>query len=366
MRILFALNSHYLPQFTGGAEYCTHALCTGLRARGFAVAVLAGLSTNGFVGLLNRAMRRLRPSVQFPTDRVMGYPVYRGWHPVDGPAEVTRRFRPSVAVVQAGRRVPMAEALRAQGLPTVIYHQEAESCEEEPMPLGDQVLHIANSNFAADYFAQRHGIRPHVVPPFIFPERYRTHTTRERVVFVNPIMCKGVNMAVTLADRRPDIPFEFVESWPLADDILGPLLERCGKRKNITLRRRTSDMRKVYRTARLVLVPSQWRETWGRIVTEAHFNGIPVLASDRGGLPESVGPGGIIVPSSAPVAEWESALSRLWDDASEYQRLCHAALEYSKRQAIQPEYLLTRFVTLLSQHVGSRPPGKGAGPGKDP
>ena len=125
-------------------------------------------------------------------------------------------------------------------------------------------------------------------------------------------------------------------------------------------------MRKVYRTAKLVLVPSQWRETWGRIVTEAHFNGIPVLASDRGGLPESVGPGGIVVSSSAAISEWESALSRMWDDASEYQRLCHAAFEYSKRQAIQPEYLLTRFVTLLSQHVGSRSPCQGAGPGKDP
>src|SRR5262249_21620774 len=69
------------------------------------------------------------------------------------------------------------------------------------------------------------------------------------------------------------------------------------------LRERTDDMRTVYCDTRILLVPSQWEdETWGRVVSEAQLSGIPVITSDRGGLPESVGPGGIVLPciSSSP------------------------------------------------------------------
>ena len=54
------------------------------------------------------------------------------------------------------------------------------------------------------------------------------------------------------------------------------------------------DMRSVYRDTKVLLVPSQWLETWGRVATEAQFSGIPVLASRSGALPEAVGPGGIL------------------------------------------------------------------------
>jgi glycosyltransferase involved in cell wall biosynthesis len=72
-------------------------------------------------------------------------------------------------------------------------------------------------------------------------------------------------------------------------------------------------MRRIYQSARIVLVPSILNEAWARVVTEAQISGIPILASDRGGLPESVGPGGILVDPDADISDWEKALSRLWD-----------------------------------------------------
>ncbi len=57
---------------------------------------------------------------------------------------------------------------------------------------------------------------------------------------------------------------------------------------------RTMDTRSVYAATRVLLVPSQWKaETWGRVASEAQFSGIPVLASDVGGSPEAVAPGGV-------------------------------------------------------------------------
>jgi len=41
----------------------------------------------------------------------------------------------------------------------------------------------------------------------------------------------------------------------------------------------------------LLVVPSKWNEPFGRVVIEAYSNGVPVLVSNRGGLPEIVDEG---------------------------------------------------------------------------
>ena len=57
----------------------------------------------------------------------------------------------------------------------------------------------------------------------------------------------------------------------------------------------TPDPRDFYRVSRVVLMPSLWRESLGRVAVEAMANGIPVLASDRGALPETLGDAGFVL-----------------------------------------------------------------------
>ena len=66
----------------------------------------------------------------------------------------------------------------------------------------------------------------------------------------------------------------------------------------------------VRRDAAVVLVPSRWEEPFGYAVLEAHAAGVPVLASDRGGLPEFV-PQDAVVGADDPAA-WTRALRRIW------------------------------------------------------
>ena len=87
------------------------------------------------------------------------------------------------------------------------------------------------------------------------------------------------------------------------------------------------------------------------MVSEAHVSGIPVLASDRGGLPESVGPGGILIDPESEFSEWEKALSRLWDDQTKYKIFSKAALEYAKRAEFQPSYLVSKLLDFISDHL---------------
>ncbi len=114
------------------------------------------------------------------------------------------------------------------------------------------------------------------------------------------------------------------------------------------------DARKLYREARLLLAPSQWQETWGRVVNEAQVNGIPVVASNRGGLPESVGEGGVLVDWRAPIDDWVAAVARLWDDPAWYAEMAQRARHRATADDIRPDAILARFVALLNAALDRR------------
>lgn len=352
MRVLFATNHVYLPQRSGGSESSTHDLCTALLKTNNSVGVLCCLDPTGFLGLVNRIKRRFKYQ-SYPKDRVMGYPVYRGWAPVkNGVDEVLKDFDPSVAVIQAGAPMELVEVFLAKKVPTVLYLRDVEfdkmggTLFEDPF-----LLYIANSNFTALKTKEVFNINCHVIPPLVNPDKYVTPTTRRNVVFVCPFPGKGLEIALALAGARPDIPFVFVESWPLSEARLFDLKERIKGMVNVQLRRSVADMREIYRDAKLLLVPSIWNEAWGRVVTEAHFSGIPVLASNRGGLPESVGSGGVLVNPDSPVTEWLAALSFLWDNENNYDAAIKATVEFSRRQDIKEEKIIGDFVSILNMHV---------------
>lgn len=351
MRILFATDTIYLPQRAGGTESSVHDLCIELQKRHISVAVLSALKSGDTLYVRNRIKYKLHKSIDFPIDTDMGYPAFRGWTPVEGVNEVLRRFKPTVVITQ-GNFFNLANAFLNAKVPTILYLRNAIFEQMHAMgQLSDGIGYLANSQFMADKFERKFGIKATVIPPLVRPEAYRTSTSRRKVIFINPHPFKGVDVALKLAKIRPDIGFEFIDCWPLADKVRSAIEARARALENVKWRKPVSDMRKVYRKAKIVLVPSQWEEAWARVVTEAHINGIPVVASDRGGLPESVGPGGILVNPEAELSEWADALSRLWDDRDEYETFSQAALEYSKRPLIQPSHLISRLLNFISAHI---------------
>jgi len=106
-----------------------------------------------------------------------------------------------------------------------------------------------------------------------------------------------------------------------------------------------------------VLMPSVWEESWGRVVSEAQVSGIPALASNTGGLPEAVGPGGMLVDRQADLSDWLHALSQLWDDDARYDHYARAARTHSHRPEFQPNAVVSRFI---EQTLGPDPEDMGA------
>ena len=359
MNILLATNAAYLPQRFGGSQSSTHELVLSLKKKGHNVSVMARLVPGGLVHFMNRLKSRLSRQ-DFPVDNLLGYPTFRGWGKegtIDrGLGEVFLQFQPDVVIVQAEIPLSIAKSTAALGIPTVVYIRDVEDFNRlggDPTNLSG-IHYIANSHFTSERFYSTFGIVSTVIPPLVFPASYCVESRRKVVLYVNPHPKKGQNIAIALATARRDIDFVFIESWPLDADVRANLEQAISTLHNVTLRKPTTSMREVYSNARVLLVPSQLEETWGRVATEAQINGIPVLASNRGGLPESVGDGGIIVPFDAPIEQWNEALSDLWDEPARYEYYAKAALLRSQRREIQPDYLLDQVERVLFDVINER------------
>jgi glycosyltransferase involved in cell wall biosynthesis len=361
LRVLFATDHIHVPQGGGGGERNTHELCLAFAARGAVPAVLSSLRADAsWLSWRNRLMRKLPPYPEFPRDTICGYSSFRGWN-LRRAAEVAKRFRPDIIVVQSTHPNPLLDALATCGLPMAVYFHEVADIDHLASLAGRRLLVLANSRFTATRLHERCGLDCQVVPPLIDPALYATESRPSRLLFVNTVPRKGLEIAFALAEMRPDIPCDFILSWILSPAQVAELQARAERAGNITLHRPTGDMRPFYATARVLLAPSQWEETWGRVVTEAHVNAIPVLASTQGGLPEAVGPGGILVAADASIAEWHAALGRLWDNPACHAAASVAARNHALRPTIQPGVIVDHLLGLLQTQAGNPAPHRKSG-----
>jgi len=353
MRILFVTTNKHLPELRGGMEVNTHELGMALLEHGVSVGVLCGLAGVGLTGLSARLRRKfLRDPC--PMDTRLGYPTWRSYDSIPYVDRVAAAFKPDVLVVQGGADfVPLVTTCLALGLPVVCYlHTQDRLLLSKEISGHPNISFMANSNFTRSMHPEKKFLG--VVPPIVPSGNYATATARTSAVFINPSPHKGLDVALGLAEARPDVPFLFVVNRR-GLTISGSTQQSWNRFRNVKLVGPVEDMRRIYRRAKLVLAPSQWLEPWGRVATEAHFSGIPVLASDRGGLPEAVGPGGLCVPANAPFPVWLDAFAGIWDNPIHYQQLCEAARQYSQRCEISRDGIVESFAALLNAGCANKP-----------
>lgn len=153
------------------------------------------------------------------------------------------------------------------------------------------------------------------------------------VTLVNPVPENGLAIFIKLQEvfssRHPEIQFLVVGSNGTFPDVLSCL--HCkdgtpyvsGASGNIKSIEHLDDPRMMYRTSQVIVMPSLKYEVWGLSATRAVVNGIPVLASKKGGLQDAVGEGGILldvpsctqndfccVPDDDEITPWVEALER--------------------------------------------------------
>ncbi|WP_162236915.1 glycosyltransferase [Agreia sp. Leaf283] len=99
---------------------------------------------------------------------------------------------------------------------------------------------------------------------------------------------KGISLTLNIAKLLPDTSFVFAGSGPLLEDVR----RAAEKESNIEC---VTDLSpdgamRLMSDSRVVVVPSQWEEPFGRVAAEALATGAIPMVSRYGGLPEIVSP----------------------------------------------------------------------------
>jgi len=251
---------------------------------------------------------------------------------VDLADQVFERFRPQVLLTYGGHPVSLELMRRAhaRGI-AVVFHLHNFGYNDRRA--FDHVSAIIfPSEYSRRFHQRRLGLDGVAIPYRIRLDRVIAgNPAPTYVTLINPQLDKGLTVfariALELNERRPEIPLLGVAGRGTAEALAMLPVELSGL-ANLNRMANTPDPRDFYRVSRAVLMPSLWRESLGRVAVEAMANGIPVLASNRGALPETLGDAGFLftlperctpasaaVPTAREVGPWVATIERLWDDA---------------------------------------------------
>jgi len=137
---------------------------------------------------------------------------------------------------------------------------------------------ICNSKFMQTKLFKLYGCNSEVVYPEVSISKKGFETSREGIIFIGDSIIKGLNVVKDIAKKIPEHDFY----------IFGRNTVKETRVKNIIYCPWEDDVLSIYKRAKLVIVPSQWEEAYGRVAKESILLNIPVLVSDIGGLNEAV------------------------------------------------------------------------------
>jgi len=150
------------------------------------------------------------------------------------------------------------------------------------------------------------------------------------VLFVGRLIeKKGAGVLLKVAKDLPEIKFIFVGDGPMFEY----LKEAEKKQKNIYAVgcKSQEEIALYYGAADIVVVPSQYEEGFARVVLEAFSSGRPVIASNKGCLPEMINQNvGILIDPTQEHIKRE--LLKLYKDKVRFRKLSKNTRFYAEKQ----------------------------------
>lgn len=198
---------------------------------------------------------------------------------------------------------------------------------------------VAISHAMAAYIEQHCGAIAKVIhPPTYGSPPYPRFGRFDRgyILMINPCIVKGISIFLALAERFHDYPFAALTGWGTTQKDR----EAMSCFPNVRMLESVGHIDEVLSGARLLLMPSLWLEGFGLIAMEAMLRGLPVIASDSGGLVEAKAGTGFVIPilpiekfepvfdethmpkpveAAQDVEPWEQALRTLLTDRDVYR-----------------------------------------------
>lgn len=271
-----------------------------------------------------------------PCGETVGAVGLRTYRDAEQLKDTVRSFRPD-ALLGALEEIPdAARVARLFGAPLLLYLNSFElydPTEEEKKAWGVSLsrtylpavvagrmlrqadLVLANSRFMRDLFAAKYGVEPEILYPTFHPNQLGDtgkKPTGDAITGVCGYRYKGLDIFLELARRLPNHPFQLV------GEIDSGFEAACAELPNVS-RMGWVSPRDFLSRAKVVVVPSRWPEPFGRIAVEAMANGIPVLVSATGGLPEIAGDSAFVVDAFRNPDAWHERLEGLLASEEAYR-----------------------------------------------
>ena len=173
---------------------------------------------------------------------------------------------------------------------------------------------------------------------------------------INPCAVKGIGIFLEAAARMPRWQFAAVPGWGTTAEDRAAL----ARLPNVRILPNAPRIDDILAQTRILMMPSLWYEGFGLIVMEAMLRGIPVVASDSGGLKEAKEGTNYVIPVRTieryeaafdehampkpvlPVNDeepWVAALHELLTDREAYNRESSASRQAAQRfvQSLIPQ-----------------------------
>lgn len=360
VRILYAGERPPYPLFLGGAARAAHMLlkrmaampevaCAAVGSRDYAISPWRFPDADDHATLGIRSVDPAHDALD------CGYSIHLLPDFYRTLAAEIERTRPDLVWSQLEGALPVLQTAHRLGVASLCYVHDAEFDPAEMRQIAALGCHlIASSGFLADKVYRATGHRAEVVYP---PAELYFDTRGDpegRVTMINPHPVKGLDTFLEIARRLPTVNFLLQESWKLDIPALTALETRLAELPNVCFAHRVSDMRSVYRQTRLLIAPSRWEEGFGMVALEAQSCGIPVIASRRGGLPEAIGDGGLLIDDYLNVDAWVPAIDRVLNDAAHYHALAKRARRHAASDIFSADTLARRLYT-IAQSQPERP-----------
>jgi glycosyltransferase involved in cell wall biosynthesis len=384
MRILLTANASYVPP-RGGATRSNLIWLDHLASWGHECRIVCGAAGEGAELRYHESIAVL--AVEEPARRVH---VLR---------QQIREFRPDWVLVSSedlghsllreahhsaeGRVVYLAHTPQFYPFGTASWNPDRHAAELVAQSAGI----VAIGRHMAAYIERALG-RPAAVihPPIYRPGPLESFSGGEGLItMINPCAVKGISIFLRVAERLPACRFGVVPGWGTTGEDRRAL-ERLPNVQFLPNARKIDD---ILARTRVLLMPSLWYEGFGLIVMESMLRGIPVVASNSGGLEEAKRGTGYVIPVDTieryqpvfdehampkPVvpdndaAPWVAAIEELLTDRAAWQRESAASRAVAERfvsglDAGEMERFLLRLRPGTAHHA-ERPTIEGLSPEK--